>query len=180
MKKIYLCSFFAILFLMSFAVVQGAQEKVEVKTGNYVGAGGEQIQIQERVNNQVQLRVGGVSANCSCNLTQEQVQNRTRLYAEMSNGEHSEIKVMPDRASETALERLRLKNCGENCTIELKEVGLGDEAKMAYELKTQRSARILGLFRTRMEVRAQVDADTGEIVRVRKPWWAFLASQPEE
>jgi len=31
-----------------------------------------------------------------------------------------------------------------------------------------------------MDVSAQIDAETGEIIRVKKPWWAFLASEPEE
>jgi len=31
-----------------------------------------------------------------------------------------------------------------------------------------------------MNVEAQVDAETGEIIRVKKPWWAFLASEPAE
>jgi hypothetical protein len=31
-----------------------------------------------------------------------------------------------------------------------------------------------------MQVRAQVDAENGEVIRTNKPWWAFLASEPEE
>jgi hypothetical protein len=30
-----------------------------------------------------------------------------------------------------------------------------------------------------MQVQAQVDAETGEIIQVNKPWWAFLAVEPE-
>jgi len=89
---------------------------------------------------------------------------------------------MPNTASETALQRLRLKNCNEEqgCNIELKEVGQGQQAKLAYEMKTQRQSKVFGLFGARMQVQAQVDAETGEIVRVKKPWWAFLASEPAE
>ena len=89
---------------------------------------------------------------------------------------------MPDTASETALARLRLKVCSEEneCQIELKEVGQGEQVKAAYEMNIQRQSKFLGLFQTRMQVQAQVDAETGEIVRVKKPWWAFLASEPAE
>jgi hypothetical protein len=31
-----------------------------------------------------------------------------------------------------------------------------------------------------MDVQAQVDAETGELLKVKKPWWAFLASEPQE
>ena len=185
MKKILLVGFVIILLAMTFSVQAdnmqvGGIEKVKIQTGDYAGEQGENIQVQVKAENQFELRVGETTANCECELVEERVQDKTRLYAKLSNGEHAEIKVMPDRASETALQRLRLQNCGENCTIELKEVAVNNQARMAYELKTQRSARVFGLFRTRMEVQAQVDAETGEIVRVRKPWWAFLASEPQE
>jgi len=185
MKKI-LFGFAIILLAMTFVIAQaihaeiGEGEKVSIQTGNYVSEQGEDIQIQVRAQNEVELRVGETTVDCECPLLQERVQNKTRLYAQLSNGEHAEIKIMPDRASETALQRLKLTNCGEDCNIELKEVSVRNELKMVYELTTQRSARVFGLFRTRMQVQAQVDADTGEILRVRKPWWAFLASEPEE
>ena len=96
--------------------------------------------------------------------------------------ENAEVKIMPNTASERALERLRLKNCVEEagCTIELKEVGKGDKVKPAYEIKTQRQSKVLGLFKAKMDVEAQVDAETGELIKTKKPWWAFLASEPAE
>jgi len=156
------------------------QNQQRVRDGSYMGEGGQQMMIQKKANNQIQLKVNGVSANCGLNLTQKQIQNKTRLETTLSNGRNAEIKVMPNTASETALQRLRLKNCNEElgCSIELKEVGQGEQAKLAYELKTQRQSKVLGLFKARMNVQAQVDAESGEIVRVKKPWWAFLASEP--
>jgi len=166
------------------AIIQQTQDqnRVQVQDGTHVGEGGQQMMIQKKANNQIQLKVNGVSANCGLNLTQKQVQNKTRLETKLSNGRNAEIKIMPNTASETALQRLRLKNCveEEGCNIELKEVGQGQQAKLAYEMKTQRQSKVLGLFRARMQVQAQVDAESGEIVRVKKPWWAFLASEPAE
>jgi len=158
------------------------QNQQRVRNGSYMGEGGQQMMIQKNANNQIQLKVNGVSANCGLNLTQKQVQNKTRLETKLSNGRNTEIKVMPNTASERALERLRLKNCveEEGCSIELKEVGQGQQAKLAYEMKTQRQSKVFGLFRVRMQVQAQVDTESGEIVRVKKPWWAFLASEPAE
>ena len=153
--------------------------RMMAQAGTYVGPQGQQMNIQ-RLNNRVQLRVGNFSADCDCNLTQEQVQNRTKLYAGLSNGRNAEIKIMPDVASETALQRLRLKNCDGNCSIELKEVGQGNTTRLAYEINTQKQAKFLGLFKTQMQVQAQVDSETGEIIKVNKPWWSFLASEEDE
>ncbi len=104
------------------------------------------------------------------------------LRATQSNGVKSEIKIMPVVASETALNRLRLKVCSEenNCTIELKEIGKGEQAQIVYELKIQRESKILGLFKKQMQVSTQVNAENGKIVKTEKPWWAFLASEQYE
>ena len=158
------------------------QVKQKVMAGNYVGEDGQQMKIQQQSGNQMRLEVGGVGADCSLDMTQKQVQNKTVLETKLSNGRNAEIKVMPDTASETALERLRLKTCVEEdgCNIELKEVGAGEETKLAYEIKTHRQSKIFGLFDAEMPVQAQVDAETGEVIQTRKPWWAFLASEPLE
>lgn len=162
--------------------VAGEGIGIGIMDGNYEGINGQQIQIQKMTNNKIQLKVGGISADCDCELTQEMVQNKTQLKIKLSNGQNSEVKIMPNTASETALQRLRLKTCSEEngCQIELKEVGQGEQAKVAYEIKTQRQSKFLGLFKTKMQVEVQVDAESGEIIKVKKPWWAFLASEPTE
>ena len=115
-------------------------------------------------------------------MTQEQTQTGTKLQVKLSNGKNAEVKVMPDTASEKALEQLRMKVCSEenNCTIELKEVGSKEQTQLAYELKTQRKAKVFGLIAAKMQVKAQVSAENGELIRVDKPWWAFIASEPAE
>ncbi|MEN7982105.1 MAG: hypothetical protein ABFQ65_01515 [Nanoarchaeota archaeon] len=159
--------------------ILGEGRGVMAKPGEYFGQQGQMMQIFQN-QGRFSLKVGDSYANCLCNLTQEEFQNRTRLYARTSQGKDFEIKVMPDIASETALERLRLRNCGEDCEIELREVGLGDDARFAYEMKTQRNSKVFGLFGARMNVEAQVDAETGELIRIDKPWWAFVATESEE
>lgn len=161
------------------------QEMIQarVQEGTHMGEGGQMFQVQTQANNQVKLEAGGVEANCNkCNLTQEMVGEMTKLSVQMSNGKNAEVKVMPNKASETALERLKLKTCSSenNCSIELKEVGSGDKAQLAYEVKTERQARVLGMFKSKMQVQAQVDAETGEVLKVKKPWWALLSSEPAE
>ncbi len=131
----------------------------------------QQVQVQVR-NNQVPLKLG-------MDISEEKSQNRTQYKAKLSNGKNAEIKVMPKTASERALERLRIKACSNEtgCQIELKEVGSGNQTRAAYEVQAQKEAKVLGLFRARMQVSAQVDAENGEVIRAKKPWWAFLASE---
>ncbi|MFC1685538.1 hypothetical protein ACFLZZ_00785 [Nanoarchaeota archaeon] len=162
--------------------VMGAGEgkKLRAEAGTYKNQAGMQMQLHRQENGQCRLEVEGVIADCPNNMTQEMFQNRTRLHTMLSNGRDAEIKVMPNTASETALQRLRLRNCDEDCQIELKEVGAGEQVRAAYEMKAQRNSKVFGLFRARMQVQAQVDAETGELIQTKKPWWAFLATEAEE
>lgn len=130
--------------------------------------------------NIIVITVEKVDASTSLELETESDPTRTRLKAKMENGETKEVKVMPDVAAQAAIERLKLKVCSEenNCAIELKEVGISKE--LAYELQAERHAKLLGLFERKMQYKAQVSAENGEIIRVQKPWWAFLASSSEE
>lgn len=153
-------------------------EGLQVQAGEaYTVQNGETVQVQGE-GNRLRLRVRDTEAHTELEVTSE----GNKLRAKLSNGRNAEIKVMPDTASERALQRLRLKNCSEsqNCTIELKQVGEGEQARLAYEVQAERHSKILGLFQAKMQVRAQIDAETGEVIRVGKPWWAFLAVEPEE
>lgn len=141
----------------------------------------------QRNNNRWEYRIGEKSFVCEegCNLSNGT--NMTQLRAMFSNGRHAFIKIMPDVAAERALERLRLKNCieEEGCTIELKDVGSrddseGNETEAEYELSTERPSKVFGFIKSKMRVKAYVDAETGEVTKVKKPWWAFLASEPAE
>ena len=163
-------------------IPEPALMQVKAKSGIHMSEKGQEMRIQMGEFQQCKLEVEGISADCPANMAQEKVQEKTKLHVALSNGKNAEIKVMPNTASETALARLRLKVCSEenNCTIELKEVGNGEQVKMAYELKTQRNSKVFGMFNAKMDVEAQVDAETGELIKSNKPWWAFLASEKEE
>ncbi len=108
--------------------------------------------------------------------------NSSRLRAMLSNGRNAEIKIMPEVASERAFQRLRLKRCNEseNCTIELKEVGEGNNTRAAYETKARKTFKIFGFIRNREEVRTVIDAETGEEIETRRPWWAWMASEKDQ
>lgn len=175
MKKIGVLLVFGILLLASLSLVLAKQEQAG-QIANKVITTSEGKEIGLQMGEKIGLIAGNVSAHTDLNITQEEEQNKTRLKVKLSNGRNAEIKIMPDTASERAIERLGQLNF----TIQLKEVGKGNETRLAYELQAERHAKLLWLFRSKMQVKAEVDAENGEILQVKKPWWAFLASEPEE
>jgi len=163
--------------------LRGPQEQRGIlQSGNYQVSGGKMINVQQQADNRTVIRTGAISVDCPpyLEMTQEQVQNETKFYAKLSNGRNAEIKIMPDTASQTALQKLNLRNCSDDCSIELKEVNLGNQVRAVYEVQAQRNSKVFGIFSARMQVQAQVDAETGEIIQVNEPWWSFLAVEPEE
>lgn len=143
----------------------------------------DEIEVEVEEGKKTKLRVRNVSAHSEFNLSGEDDEmNRTRLRVHFPNGMNSEIKIMPDTANERALERLRIRVCNEsnNCTLQLKQVGQGNQTRASYELQAERHFKILGMFQTKAQVRAQIDAESGNVTSTSKPWWSFLASQPAE
>lgn len=165
---------------------QMQQVQAQIHAGTYTSVKGNKFEIktQTKAQNKEQLRlhVGNVSALVLGNLTQKQEKNQTKLMFKMSNGNNAEIKVMPNSASETALERLRLRVCSEdnNCTIELKEVGQGNQTRAAYQVEAEKQYKVLGLFKARARVNANINAETGEVIETKTPWWAAISSEVSE
>lgn len=135
-----------------------------------------------RSGNVIIITFNKVNASTELELVQESENNKTKLKAKLSDGRLSEIKILPDDASKRALKRFKLKTCSEenNCTIILKEIRKGARASAVYDVQLERHSRILGIFKKKMKVGVEIDSENGEILKVKKPWWAFLATEPEE
>ena len=137
--------------------------------------------VLKRINAEImELKTERAVIKTRLNLTNED--NTSQLKARLSNGRNVEIKIMPEVASERALERLRLKRCNEseNCTIELKEVGEGNRTRLAYEIRARKMFKIWGFIKNHEEVRVRIDAETGEEIEIKRPWWAWMASESDE
>lgn len=148
---------------------------------------GEELRVGERVmlkriNGEMEMREGnGSPVKTKLQLNNEG--NASKLKIKLSNGRNAEVKIMPETASIRALERLRLKNCNEtvnNCTIQLREVGQGNMTRAVYEARVKKAFRVFGMFKAEREVLTQIDAETGEEVMTRRPWWSWMASEKEE
>jgi len=153
------------------------QERQEIKAE----IRGLNITFEKGEGNEIRLRIKNYTARTTLNITESMNEDNNTILTVQKGDKTREIKIMPDTASERALERLRLKVCNEtnNCTIELKEVPVGKAEKLAYELQIQRHYKILGLFRAKAQNKVQIDAENGEVIQTKKPWWAFLAKEQE-
>ena len=149
----------------------------------YTNRNGTEI-IFTKVDGQLRLRTGEHQIKTALNLSENPDKNNNSIIEVQRGDITRQIKIMPDTAAERALERLRLKVCNEtnNCTIELKEVpvGNGDNGKVEYNVQIERHSKILGIFEKKMQVSAEVDAETGNVISEHKPWWAFIATEPVE
>ncbi len=153
-----------------------------IKAGTYTSPTGEQIRVSELAQNRIKFKVKELEAETELEIEEETENNKTKLKIKLKNGTIRELKIMPDVAAKTALARLRLIACSSqnNCTIELKDVGKKNKSRIAYEIQRQRTYRLYGLFKKIRPISILVDSDTGEIIKIKKPWWAFLATEPEE
>lgn len=103
--------------------------------------------------------------------------NESELEAVLSNGNTTRIRVLPERAREIIRERLRTRNIT-NLTLE--EIEDRNVPRVVYNIETNQNGRFLGVFKLAMKSETQIDPETGEILDVNRPWWAFLVSVPEE
>ena len=91
-----------------------------------------------------------------------------------SDDERKEIKVLPDDAIKRIRERLK---SAEIERIELREEVHKNVPRVVYLIEGNQNGKFLGVFKLKLKAAASVDSETGEIVDVRVPWWAFLVSE---
>lgn len=161
-----------------------------------------EIRERERADGTIEkrIKIREFEAESELEIETEHDGTKTRIRARLSNGRNAEIKIMPDVAAQRAIEALRLNACREDegCFIKLKEVGSGDEndgndgdegddgeddseeRRAVYEVRAEKRVRILGLFRSRMNVESEIDATTGDVLSLERPWWSFFAFETEE
>jgi len=129
--------------------------EVEISTETGVNV----ISIKKVSANTISIKTEKASAVTSEKL----IVKESKLYIETSIGD-KQINVLPEEASSKATEITTVN------AIELKE-----EAKPIYSVKGTKEARILAIFPVTLEIETKVDAETGDVLSVSKPWWSFLA-----
>jgi len=128
---------------------------------------GREMTITAGQSGNVIVQVKGI--NMSTNVTL--YKTNTTLYGVFKNNNTKEIKVLPDQVKEKIRERIRARL--ENQTIELDENGI-------YQVQGRKRARLFFLFPVRIKVQAEINSETGEVIKIRNPWWGFLARDEVE
>jgi len=128
--------------------------KVECQRNMY-----KEIKIERTKDNETRIRSKNVSVVINGEIETDE-DNKT--YFKLNNISR-EVKIMPDTASERAIERLGIKVCNEsnNCTIQLKEVGQGNKARLKYVVMALKERKFL-FWNWKKLVKTEVDAETGE------------------
>ncbi len=71
-------------------------------------------------------------------------------------------------------EKVRAQIAAEDAKIVAMNTVTDEGGKVYYEVKAEKEAKFLGLFKTKLTVEARVDAETGAVVEVEKPWYAIF------
>lgn len=103
--------------------------------------------------------------------------NESELEAVLSNGNTSRIRILPERAREIIQERLRTRNISR---INLEEIEYRNVPRVVYNIEANQNGRFLGIFKLRLKAETQIDPETGEVLDINRPWWAFLVVPEEE
>jgi len=77
------------------------------------------------------------------------------------------ITVLPEEAIQKAEERARFHK--------IRGVEIDTEGNTTvYRIRGVRVGKLLGLFRVNVPVETGVDTESARVVKVKRPWWAFL------
>lgn len=101
-----------------------------------------------------------------------------KVYGVSDDNKTISINYLPDNASKIAKERLRIRN--ENFSIQLREKIHNNIPKVVYNIEANKSGKFLGIFKLAMKEEMDIDPETGEVIEVSKPWWAFMVSEQDE
>jgi len=103
--------------------------------------------------------------------------NESELEVVLSDGNTTRIKVLPEQARERVRERLRTGNI---TNFSLEEIEDRNIPHVVYNIETNQQGRFLGVFKLALKSETQIDPETGEVIDINRPWWAFLVSVSDE
>jgi len=129
-------------------------------------------------NGRIMTVYAGGSGNVIVQIKEINMSTRVELYKEngtlfgvFKGNKTREIKIMPDQVQEKIRERIQARL--ENYNITLDEDG-------TYLVKVGKKARLCLIIPVNENGDAEVDSESGEIIRIRKSWWGFLARDVRE
>jgi len=108
------------------------------------------------------VTTNGISATTNLNVSE----NLSKVYVSTPYGD-IELKISPSDA----------KNAAEEYGILVKAIEIdNDGGQVVYVAIGQKGVKLLGILPVSATIQQTINAQTGEIVSVKNPWWAFLAA----
>jgi hypothetical protein len=89
-----------------------------------------------------------------------------KVYGVFSGNETREIKVLPDQVKENIKAKIKARLQNEN--VILNESG-------TYEYNAEKQAKLFLLIPVKVEIKADIDSETGTVSNIQSPWWSALA-----
>lgn len=126
-------------------------------------------QLTIRAGNSGNVIIVSKNINASTNVELYRTENGT-LVAKFKNNQTKEI-ILPEKAQERLEEKLQKRIEARNITLD--ENGI-------YRIEMQKKSRLFFLFQVNEKVQAEINAENGETIKIRNPWWGFLAKDLEE
>ncbi|MEM3091318.1 MAG: hypothetical protein QXX55_01280 [Candidatus Pacearchaeota archaeon] len=165
--------------------------KIEIDNKSINGSGREKIRYKFENKSEIEVETeGGFYIEEVVNGTQHRLVIKCKSLQNVTNVTDSricriketEIKIMPDEAFIIALNRSRIEKCSEenNCTIKIKEKIHNNIPRVVYNIELDKPGKFLGVFKLEMKVRTEIDPETGEVIVLNKPWWAFLVPEKND
>jgi hypothetical protein len=130
--------------------------------------GGRRMTVYAGKSGNVIVQIKGVNMSTKVTLYKE---NNT-IYGKFKGNKTKEIKFYPDQIREEIRNKIKAR-FAENESIELDEDGF-------YQVEVKKRARLFWVFPIKEKVKFKIDSETGEVIKMRKVWWGFLANDIEE
>ena len=144
-------------------ICSGSTIKCELEDGT------REITVNAGKSGNVIIQVKGI--NASVMVTLYKSKNGT-LYAVTKNNETRTVRMLPDQIKE----KLREKT---SKILEDEEITLDEDGTYQYE--GRKKSKLFLFIPIKIKVRAEIDAETGEIIKTSKPnWWEFLTKDEQD
>src|SRR3989344_1173146 len=179
MQKLTLLSMFLVISVLMFSVVgadiygsgSGSASAGSNSSSSTSGSSNSSASAESDTNSGVSVGIGSdVTIDSEINV----IVSGGVTSVILSDGREAIIRITSEEAKQTAEASLEIEDCSD-CEVELTETEVNNEAQLVYEFKAEKEAKVFGIFKTHMDVEANVNAEIGQVVSVEKPWWSFLA-----
>lgn len=91
-----------------------------------------------------------------------------KLYGVFKNNETKQVKMLPDQVKEKVKEKLARQ-------LESESITLNDNGTYNYQGKE--NAKLFAFIPVKVMVRAELNPQTGEVIKLNKAWWAVFTKE---